>query len=177
MGVNFLDNRSIDNSKIILNSYNNKKFRYFRTTKHLSLYSARNLAIKKTKGEFISFIDSDDIWEKKLETQLKLFKDPKIGVVYGNLFVKKNETLKKYFNYHLKGGHIYKDLIRNYNIGILTATIKKKILIKEKKLFNSKYNIIGDFELFIRLSKKHNFDAVQKPVATLLESMVPIYHY
>jgi len=163
----FLDNRSIDNSKIILNSYNNKKFRYFRTTKHLSLYSARNLAIKKTKGEFISFIDSDDIWEKKkLETQLKLFKDPKIGVVYGNLFVKKNKTLKKYFNYHLKGGYIYKDLIRNYNIGILTAIIKKKILIKEKKLFNSKYNIIGDFELFIRLSKKHNFHAVQQPVAT-----------
>ena len=163
----FLDNRSTDNSKIILKSYNNKKFRYFRTPKHLSLYSARNLAIKKTKGKFISFIDSDDIWEKKkLETQLKLFKDPKIGVVYGNLFVKKNESLKKYYNYHLKGGYIYKDLIRNYNIGILTVIIKKKILIKEKKLFNSKYNIIGDFELLIRLSKKYNFHAVQKPVAT-----------
>jgi hypothetical protein len=55
---------------------------------------------------------------------------------------------------------------KNYNIGILTVIIKKKILIKEKKLFNSKYNIIGDFELFIRLSKKYNFHAVQQPVAT-----------
>ena len=61
----FLDNRSKDNSKFILQSYKNKKFRYFKAKKHLSLYSARNLAIKKTKGEFISFIDSDDTWEKK----------------------------------------------------------------------------------------------------------------
>lgn len=162
----FLDNRSKDNSKFILQSYKNKKFRYFKAKKHLSLYSARNLAIKKTKGEFISFIDSDDTWEKKkLETQLKFFKNSKVSVVYGNLFVKKNNSIKKYFNYHLKGGYIFKDLIKNYNIGILTAIIRKKILTN-KNLFNSKYNIIGDFDLFLRLSKKHNFQAVQIPVAT-----------
>ena len=163
----FLDNRSIDNSKNILNSFNNKKFKYFKTTRHLSLYSARNLAITKAKGEFISFIDSDDLWQKKkLETQLKLFRNSEVGVVYGNLFVKKKKTNKKYFNYNLKSGYIYKNLIRNYNIGILTAIIRKKILVKEKKLFNEKYNIIGDFDLFIRLSKNHNFQAVQHPVAT-----------
>ena len=61
----FLDNRSNDNSKAILKSFKNKKFKYFKTSKHLSLYSARNLAIKKTRGEFISFIDSDDLWRKK----------------------------------------------------------------------------------------------------------------
>ena len=101
-----------------------------------------------------------------METQIKLFKHSKTGVVYGNLFVKKRETLKKYFNYNLKSGYIYKNLIRNYNIGILTAIIRKKILVKEKKLFNDKYNIIGDFDLFIRLSKNHIFQAVQHPVAT-----------
>tara|TARA_E500000178_G_scaffold292581_1_gene296960 strand:+ start:1831 stop:2721 length:891 start_codon:yes stop_codon:yes gene_type:complete len=163
----FLDNRSIDSSKNILNSFKNKKFKYFKTARHLSLYSARNLAIKKTKGEFISFIDCDDLWQKnKLESQIKLFKNSKVGVVYGNLFVKKKETRKKYFNYNLKSGYIYKNLIRNYNIGILTAIIRKKILVKEKKLFNDKYNIIGDFDLFIRLSKNYNFQAVQHPVAT-----------
>ncbi|MDB9760418.1 glycosyltransferase family 2 protein [Pelagibacteraceae bacterium] len=163
----FLDNQSQDKSKLILKSFKNKKFKYFKTKKHLSLYSARNLAIKKTKGDFISFIDSDDTWQKKkLENQLKLFKNKNTSVVYGNLFVKKNKKIKKYFNYNLKKGYLYKDLIRNYNIGILTVVIKKKILIKEKKIFNNKYNIIGDFDLFLRLSKKHYFQVVQKPVAT-----------
>lgn len=163
----FLDNQSKDNSKLILKSFQNKKFRYFKTKKHMSLYSARNLAIKKAKGEFISFIDADDTWQKKkLEEQINLFNEKNTAVVYGNLFVKKNKITKKYFNYNLKRGYIYKDLVRNYNIGILTAIIKKKILIKEKKIFNDKYNIIGDFDLFLRLSKKYYFQAVQKPVAT-----------
>lgn len=163
----FLDNQSKDKSKLILESYKNKKFKYFKTKKHLSLYSARNLAIKKTKGELISFIDSDDTWQKKkLENQLKLFKNKDTAVVYGNLFVKKNKKIKKYFNFNLKKGYIYKDLIRNYNIGIVTAVIKKKALVREKFFFNDKYNIIGDFDLFIRLSKKHYFQVVQEPVAT-----------
>ena len=38
------------------------------------LYHARNLAIKKANGEFISFLDTDDIWlEDKLDKQIKLF--------------------------------------------------------------------------------------------------------
>lgn len=165
--VIFWDNQSSDNSKDILKSFRNKKFRYFLSKKHTSLYAARNLAIRKAKGKYISFLDCDDTWEKnKLERQLKLFEEKRVAVVYGNLFVKKNKITKKYYNYNLKRGYIYKDLVRNYNIGILTAIIKKKILIKEKKIFNDKYNIIGDFDLFLRLSKKYYFQVVQKPVAT-----------
>tara|TARA_B100000780_G_scaffold276767_1_gene246013 strand:+ start:300 stop:1187 length:888 start_codon:yes stop_codon:yes gene_type:complete len=163
----FWDNLSTDKSKEILKSFKNKKFRYFKSKKHTSLYSARNLAIRKAKGEYISFLDCDDTWENnKLKKQIKLFEDKKVAVVYGNLFVKKNKKIRKYYNYNLKKGYLYKDLIQNYNIGILTVVIKKKILIKEKKIFNNKYNIIGDFDLFLRLSKKYYFQVVQKPVAT-----------
>ena len=163
----FWDNLSTDKSKEILKSFKNKKFRYFKSKKHTSLYSARNLAIRKAKGEYISFLDCDDTWENnKLKKQIKLFEDKKVAVVYGNLFVKKNKKIRKYYNYNLKKGYLYKDLIQNYNIGILTVIIKKKILIKEKKIFNNKYNIIGDFDLFLRLSKKYYFQVVQKPVAT-----------
>ena len=59
----FWDNRSEDNSKEIFNSFKNKKFKYFLSKKHTSLYAARNLAISKTRGKFVGFIDSDDIWE------------------------------------------------------------------------------------------------------------------
>ena len=163
----FWDNLSTDKSKEILKSFKNRKFRYFKSKKHTSLYSARNLAIRKAKGEYISFLDCDDTWENnKLKKQIKLFEDKKVAVVYGNLFVKKNKKIRKYYNYNLKKGYLYKDLIQNYNIGILTVVIKKKILIKEKKIFNNKYNIIGDFDLFLRLSKKYYFQVVQKPVAT-----------
>ena len=102
----FWDNRSSDNSSIIFEKFKkkNKKFKYFKAKKFTSLYKARNLAIQKANGDYIAFIDSDDTWEKdKLQKQLKLFKDPSVGVVYGNLWLKneKNNKIKRCINYKL----------------------------------------------------------------------------
>lgn len=168
----FWDNASKDNSKKIFYDFkkknHKKKLRYFHKKKLLSLYKSRNLAINKSNGEFIAFIDSDDEWEvDKLEKQIKLFNNDKVGVVYGNLWIR-NETLKKkkkFINYKLPEGFIFSKLIKNYYIGIITAVIRKKIL-KKDACFNDKFNIIGDFDLFLKLSKKYLFRAIQEPVAT-----------
>jgi glycosyltransferase involved in cell wall biosynthesis len=68
----FFDNSSNDESKNIFKSFDDKRFRYFYNTEKINLYHARNKAIQKTKGEFISFIDCDDWWEKN---NLNLRKD------------------------------------------------------------------------------------------------------
>ena len=165
----FWDNKSSDKSKQIFDSFKNKKFKYFLAKKHTSLYAARNLAISKAKGNFISFIDADDLWEKdKLKKQIKLFEDQKVAVVYGNSWIRKEKINKKkiFIKYEMKDGLIHNDLIKSYNVGILTAVIKKKFIGKKKKIFNDKYNIIGDFDFFINLSKKNIFKVVQEPVAT-----------
>lgn len=165
----FWDNRSTDNSVKILKLMRIKNLRYFLSKKHTSLYAARNLAMKKAKGEYISFIDTDDLWEKnKLKKQIKLFNDEKTIVVYGNSWLKneKNNKKKKFINYEVKNGYIYKDLIKKYNVGILTSLIKKSLLKKTKVNFNRKYDIIGDYDFFIKLSKQYKFQFIKEPVAT-----------
>jgi len=165
----FWDNRSTDKSVKILKSIKIKNLRYFLSKKHTSLYAARNLAIKKAKGEYIGFIDVDDLWEKnKLKKQMKLFNDKKTIVVYGNSWLKneKNNKKKKFINYDVKGGYIYKDLIEKYNVGILTSLIRKSLLKKTKVNFDNKYDIIGDYDFFIRLSKEYKFQFIKEPVAT-----------
>ncbi len=165
----FWDNRSTDASKKIFDSFKNKKFKYFLSSRHTSLYEARNYAIKKSKGQFLSFLDADDMWEKnKLKLQIKLFKDKKVGVVYGNSLLLNEATKKKkkFINYTMKDGYIYNDLIERYNVGILTSMIRKSCLKNFKKIFDKRYNIIGDYDLFIRLSKKFKFKVIQDPVAT-----------
>ena len=165
----FWDNQSKDKSKEILKSFKNKKFKYFLSKKHTSLYAARNLAISKAKGKFISFIDSDDTWESdKLKKQIKFFKEKNVAVVYGNSWIRREETNKKkiFIKEKIKDGYIHDNLITSYNVGILTAIIKKRSLGSKKKIFDDKYNIIGDFDLFIKLSKKYKFRAIQSPVAT-----------
>ena len=45
--------------------------------------TSRNLAIKKSKGEFLAFIDSDDVWDKqKLTKQIKFMKKNNISASF-----------------------------------------------------------------------------------------------
>ena len=75
----FWDNRSKDDSAKIFKSHNDKRFKYFMADEHTSLYKARNLAINKSAGEFISFLDTDDVWdEKKIELQEIKMHDKKL---------------------------------------------------------------------------------------------------
>ena len=71
----FWDNFSTDQSKKVLNEFNDKRIKYFKSKKFLPLYKARNLAIQKAKGDYISFLDTDDLWKKnKLFEQIKILK-------------------------------------------------------------------------------------------------------
>lgn len=165
----FWDNRSSDNSKKIFDSYKSDKLKYFISKKHTTLYEARNFALKECRGEYIAFIDSDDTWEiDKLERQIKLFNNDAIGVVYGNLWIF-NERFKKkkiFAKHTLLKGKIYSKIFSDYKIGVITSIIRKKVLLKNEINFESQFNHIGDFDLFIKLSKVSEFDAIQEPVAT-----------
>ena len=166
--VIFWDNQSNDSSAKIFNSYKDKRFKYFYAKKHTSLYQARNLAIEKSKGDFIAFLDTDDLWEKnKLELQISYFSNLEVGVVYSNFWMLKKDANKKklYSKKSLPSGKIYNELINNYNVGILTTVIRKKFYLKLKKSFDERFSIIGDFDLFLRLSKICLFEGIQEPLA------------
>ena len=73
----FWDNKSQDNSKeIFLNFIDDARFKYFESDKHTTLYEARNLAIEKTSGDYIAFLDTDDWWvEDYLSNRIKIFNE------------------------------------------------------------------------------------------------------
>lgn len=164
----FWDNKSIDKSAEIFKGFQDKRLRYFCAEEHATLYKARNLAIEKSNGDFIAFLDTDDLWESdKLSLQIKYFDNSQVGVVYGNCWIlKKNKTKKIYIKQKLSSGKIFNQLIDNYNVGILTAMIRKTFYLNLKKKFDERFWIVGDFDLFMRLSKICKFQAIQKPIAT-----------
>lgn len=165
----FWDNQSTDHSAKIFNSFKDKRFKYYYASEHTFLYKARNEAIKRSSGDFIAFLDTDDFWEKdKLELQIPLFDDLKVAVVYGNHFIL-NETLntKKVFLKRKKPrGFILDDLLKDYCTSLLTLVIRKSFLNNYDPPFNSSFHIMGDFDLMIRMSAKYKFDCVEKPIAS-----------
>ncbi len=164
----FWDNKSKDKSAAIFNSYKDKRLKYFCSNEHTSLYKGRNLAIEKSKGEFVSFLDTDDMWDtRKLELQIPYFKNPEVGLVFSNFFMVKENLKKKklYINKKLPRGNIYNELINNYTIGILTTMIRKKLYLSSEKKFDERFSIVGDFDLFLRLSKNCICESIQEPLA------------
>tara|TARA_A100001035_G_C27431821_1_gene341847 strand:- start:23 stop:376 length:354 start_codon:yes stop_codon:yes gene_type:complete len=74
----FWDNQSSDNSARIIKRFKDNRIRYFKAKKFTNLYEARNQAIRKSKGEFICFLDTDDWWIKeKLKIQTNFIKKNK----------------------------------------------------------------------------------------------------
>ena len=77
----FWDNQSTDASAELVQSFNDSRIKYFLSPNHTVLYGARNQAVQKASGDFLSFIDCDDIWSReKLERQLRLFDDEDVGL-------------------------------------------------------------------------------------------------
>lgn len=165
----FWDNKSKDKSKKIFKSFKDKRLKYFLASTHSNLYRARNLALNKCRGSFVTFLDVDDYWSsKKIELEMNQFKkDSKVGVVYSNLWILNQKTKKKkiFINKCLYQGNIFKNIIKEYNIPMITVLIKKSILKRLKIFFDDRFNHIGDFDLIIRLSKKTNFCGLNKPLA------------
>ena len=95
----FWDNQSTDQSAEIVKLYDDERIKYFYAEQHTTLGEGRNKALEKVTGEFISFLDCDDLYlPQKLEKTLEYFKDDNIGLVYTNgytLFEDKN--IKKLF--------------------------------------------------------------------------------
>jgi glycosyltransferase involved in cell wall biosynthesis len=165
----FFDNNSTDKSKEILKNFKDKRIKYFKSKKFLKLYKARNLAIAKAKGKYLTFLDTDDWWVKnKLSKQVSLIgesKEKNINFIYSNVYIYNQKTKKKelYIKSKLQSGKITQNLLRDYKIGILTVMMKKKLFKNNK--FNEKYEIIGDFDFFSRLSLDTSFYAIQQPLA------------
>ena len=160
------DNASTDNSKKIIDKYNNKKIKYFRNPIKENLYQARNRAIKKSSGELIAFLDCDDWWEKNyLSSREKYFNDTKIDFFYSNtnIFYEKNKRSKLYRKFTLPSGNIFSSLSKDYFVIISGIIFRRELFLKFGQ-FNENYNIIGDYDFVMKISKNCSAHATNLPL-------------
>ena len=79
------DDCSSDGVDEILARYPDARIRYFRSNFQVPLGQARQRAINLARGEWIAFLDQDDLWlPRKLQRQLSLVSDSSnVALVYG----------------------------------------------------------------------------------------------
>ena len=167
--VIFVDNCSTDSSAKIFKKINDNRFKYFKTKKKIKLYASRNFALKKCKGDFIAFLDSDDWWDRDfLNSRRKFFSSPNnyaFSFSNCNHFYENKKESKIFYKKKLPSGLILNNLLKYYFVKLSTIMIKKRI-IKDYK-FDPSYNIIGDYDLIVRISNKFKAMAFQDNLVTI----------
>ncbi|MFQ5787672.1 MAG: glycosyltransferase [Thermodesulfobacteriota bacterium] len=163
----FWDNASTDRSAEIARRYDNK-LKYFRGDKTVPLYAARNYALKRARGKYIAILDCDDLWlPTKLEEQLPLLeKDERVGLVYSDafLFNEKGKEKRSFESRKPYRNNIFSELLLCNFINTQTVVIRNKAFDNLEYWFDSRLNITGDLDAYLRISYKWKVDYVDRPL-------------
>ncbi len=166
----FWNNQSTDTSVAIASSYD-KRLKIFHGQKFMSLGEARNCAITKAGGEYIAFLDCDDVWlSDKLQKQIPLFeRNPKVGLVFSNAFnfFEKDGTAITHFDsfgFKPPRGNIFRYLFKQYALSMPTVIIRKEALYSQRDWFDNNFQICTDLDLFLRIAYVWECDYVNEPL-------------
>ncbi len=150
----FVDNMSDDQSKKIFFQHQDKRLKYFNTNSNLNLGAARQFALDKCEGEFVAFLDTDDLWEReKLENQIKYFTDPQVGMVISNTIFFSDQKKKIFYKKKPPTGYVLNELLNKYFISLETLVCRKSFMDKISFKFDEGYTMISDLDLALRLAK------------------------
>ena len=124
------------------------------------LSTARNRGVKRSQGEFISFLDADDCWTpNKLELQIEaLQNNPQVALAYSWVYFKYETEADSYADTSVTySGNVYAELLlKNFLHNGSNALIRKKI-IDEVGLFDTQLKAVEDWDLYLRIAAKHEF--------------------
>lgn len=155
----FFDNYSTDKTKNIVNSFSDNRIKYFYSKKKLTLGQARKSAETYLNGDFIAILDSDDLWNKdKLSIQIKILTENQdASLIFTAIKFFNNQKTLNYYPYksYFKK-NLYRQLLDNYQIPLVSVLINRNYISKIDLFFDDTYNSITDFDLFLRLSRISN---------------------
>ncbi len=132
------------------------------------LAGARNAGIREARGEWVAFLDSDDVWlPDKLERQVELLR-PGTDVVYSDCwFWRDGERTERWSRQHgAAEGQIGHDLVtRRVMLPVLTVVVRRSVVLAAGG-FDESLREVEDYDLWLRLAMAGaRFGYVAEPTA------------
>jgi glycosyltransferase involved in cell wall biosynthesis len=165
-----IDDGSTDQTAKVVNKYKDQRIMYYYQDNQERAI-ARNNGIALASGEYIAFLDSDDIWlPEKLDNQIKLMeKKPESDFVYTDLYYFDSMSGKNVYRYGQKeklfsGRLNIRELLKNNFIQSPTPLLRRQVLTTSG-LFDPKIVPVEDWDLWLRIAKDHKIELVNKPLA------------
>lgn len=148
----FWDNASSDNSYEIAESYD-ARIKLFKSEKTTSLGEARSRAIKNAKGDWLAFLDVDDIWlPEKLEHQMLGLIGSNHILSYGGISeVDQNLNIIRNLHPRWVSGEQLSSQLRYFEINLVTAVVNRQKLHELGINFDEKMEASEEYNLFLKL--------------------------
>jgi glycosyltransferase involved in cell wall biosynthesis len=168
VGVSFeviaVDDGSTDASREVLASYGDRVRRIFQD--NAGVARARNVGIAAARGEYVAFLDCDDVWlPHKLAAQLERFRqDPELGLVYADseifcetgVLVASKRRLRAPFE-----GNVLEPLFNDNFITTSSVVVRRKCL-DDVGAFREDRRFATDYDLWLRLAERYRFGYVDR---------------
>ena len=139
---------------------------YLSHKKNMGVAAARNTGIKASSGEFITFLDSDDLWlPEKIEKQVDFFKkNPDYPVVQTEeTWIKNGKKVNPRKIHKKEGGYIFE---RSLKLCLISpsAVMMKRELFDEVGLFDENLKAAEDYDLWLRITWKYPVGLLPEPL-------------
>ncbi|MBD2730343.1 glycosyltransferase [Nostoc sp. FACHB-892] len=156
-----INDGSQDKTLEILHTIKDERLQIF-SYENGGLPEARNRGIKRASGEFVSFLDADDLWTPdKLELQLvALQQNPDAGVAYSwNLCMFEKEGTLSFVNAASPPfeGNVYPNLLLENFVGNGSNILLRRQVIESVGNFDRTLKSFEDWEFYLRVASVWNF--------------------
>lgn len=145
---------------------------YIRNPVNCGAQISRNTGILRSEGEFIAFLDDDDLWlEKKAEMQVEAFKIREAGLVYcmgyqvtadqeGNVTACKPYNMSACFLPEVN----FQDMLYGDYIGTTSQVMVRRKVLAACGIFDPDQPARQDYEMWIRISRRFRCIGVAQPL-------------
>jgi len=161
-----IDDGSTDKSDEVIREFEGKVIYKYQESRGAS--SARNAGIKLSKGEYISFLDSDDLWGKdKLMEQIKFFSEhPETKICYTDeIWIRHGVRVNPMRKHQKYSGWIFDKCLPLCIISISSVMMKRE-LFDEVGLFDEDLPACEDYDMWLRISARYPVYFIGKKLIT-----------
>ena len=147
-----VDDGSTDSTPALLASYGDRIT--VLSQKNRGVSAARNIGIKKSRGEFIALLDSDDTWAQgKLSCQVEFFnKNPEAMICQTEeIWIRKGRRVNPQKKHKKPSGMIFEPSLHLCLVSP-SAVMMRRELFELKGSFNEEFTICEDYDLWLRVS-------------------------
>ncbi len=151
-----INNHSDDNTVEVVKGFNDQRIHLINFHNDGIIAASRNEGIRRSKGQYVAFLDSDDWWHpKKLELAVKYLRNA--DVVFHDLEIstpKERRILKK-----IRGRRLHKpifvDLMSMGNALSNSSVVARKDIIESVGGLSEDKSLVAseDFDLWLRMSR------------------------